>query len=57
MNDKLIAKTKHIAIVKRDNYYMVSIDDGFGIGWNRFLNRDKAFQFAYTFLKLQNKAW
>lgn len=57
MNDKLIAKTKHIVIVKRDNYYIVSIDDGFGNGWNRFFNRDKAFQFAYTFLKLQNKAW
>ena len=49
---KIIAKTKHITIEKRWNYYVVICNSN--QGYNKFFSREKAFAFARDMIRYFN---
>ena len=50
------AKTKHLEIEKKDNFYIVWWNlPTYHSGWNKFYDRDRAFRFAYELLRAFRK--
>ncbi len=52
---KIIANTELITIVKNPGYYTVWWHEENDTGYNKLYSRDRAFRFAYTLIRLRNK--